>query len=98
MRSGARVDDMVNTCELLINVVNGNKPKVLTSPKRTNRLGPKGKWPGVRVSSSLTADDAPPANRRNPSASLRTGSNPFDGLSVERGKPVGLPLGKRAVR
>ena len=65
MRSGARVDGMVNTCELLINVVNGNKPKVLTSPKRTNRLGPKGKWPGVRGSSSLTADDVPPANRQN---------------------------------
>jgi len=34
MRSGARVDGMVNIDELLINVVNGNKPKVLTSPKR----------------------------------------------------------------
>jgi hypothetical protein len=56
---------MVNTREPLRNVVNGNKPKVLTSRKRANRLGPKGKWPGVRGSSSLTADDAPPANRRN---------------------------------
>ena len=65
MQSGARVDGMVNICEPLINVVNGNKPKVLTSPKRTNRLGPKGKWPGARVSGSLAADDVPPANRRN---------------------------------
>jgi len=56
---------MVNICEPLVNVVNGNKPKVLTSLRGANRLGPKGKWPGVRVSSSLTADDAPPANRRN---------------------------------
>ena len=65
MRSGARVEGMVNTCEPLINAVNGNEPKVLTSPRRTNRLGPKGKWSGVRGSGSLTADDAPPVNRRN---------------------------------
>jgi hypothetical protein len=56
---------MVNICEPLINAVNGNEPKVLTSPRRTNRLGPKGKWSGVRGSGSLTADDAPPVNRRN---------------------------------
>ncbi len=34
MRSGARVDGMVNTCEPLINVVNGNKPKVLKGAQK----------------------------------------------------------------
>jgi len=34
MRSGARVDGRVNTCEPLINVVNGNKPKVLKGAQK----------------------------------------------------------------
>jgi hypothetical protein len=38
---------MVNRCEPLINVVIENKPKVLTSPRRANRLGPKGKGSGI---------------------------------------------------
>ena len=34
---------MVSIREPLINVVTENKPKVLTSPARADRLGPKGK-------------------------------------------------------
>ena len=37
---------MVNRCEPLINVVIENKPKVLTSLARANRLGPKKKARG----------------------------------------------------
>ena len=33
---------MVNICEPLINVVIENKPKMLTSPARADRLEPKG--------------------------------------------------------
>ena len=37
---------MVNICESLINVVIEDKPKMLTSPARADRLEPK--WQGVR--------------------------------------------------
>jgi hypothetical protein len=49
----------VNRGEPLINVVRTNKPKTLRG------LSQKGKWLGVRVSSSLTVDATPPANRRD---------------------------------
>ena len=42
-RSGARVDGMANSGELLINAVNSSKPKALTG------LNQKGKWPGAGV-------------------------------------------------
>ena len=38
---------MVNICEPLINVVTENKPKVLTSLRRADRPGPKGKGSGI---------------------------------------------------
>ena len=60
--------------EPLINVVNGNKPKVLTSPKRANRLGPKGKGAGIGAPNSPIADSVPPAERQNPSTTLSTGA------------------------
>ena len=42
MRSGARVDGMVNTCEPLINVVSDDKRKRLTdSYKESKRLDQK---------------------------------------------------------
>ena len=50
---------MVNESELLINVVNGSKPKMLRGP------GPKGKWTGLMVTSSIDEDVAPPAKRRH---------------------------------
>ncbi len=56
---------MVNICEPLINVVTLNKPKVLRVPKRSQRLGPKGKGPGIGALISPIVDEASPAKRRN---------------------------------
>jgi hypothetical protein len=56
---------MVKTTEPLINVVNENKPKVLTRPRRVHRLGPKGTGAGPGAPNSPGADGAPPAERRN---------------------------------
>jgi len=81
---------MVNRYEPLLNVVDENKPKVLTIPGRANRLGPKGKGSGMGACNSPIADGEPPAERRNLSHAV--------GTCAERGKPVGLPLGKRAAR
>jgi hypothetical protein len=87
--SGARMDGKVNICESLINAVNGNKPKVLTGALQSaHRLGPKGKWPGVRVSSSLTADDAPPANRRNLTHPMVWAWNVVSPYSSRKGKQL----------
>jgi hypothetical protein len=71
---------MVNRGEPLINVVTEKKPKVLTCPRRANRLGPKGKGSGMSAPNSLIADAAPPAERRNLTCA---------GTCTERGKPVG---------
>jgi hypothetical protein len=72
----------VNICELLINVVTGNKRKVLRHPGRVETLGPKGKRSGMSVPNSLIADGESPAKRRNLT---------YAGTCTERGKPVGLP-------
>ena len=56
---------MVNRSEPLINVVNLNKPKVLTVPTRSHRLGPKGEGSGIGALQSPIVDEAPPAKRRN---------------------------------
>jgi len=80
---------MVNICESLINVVSSNKPKVLTSPARANRLGPKGKWSGTGALTSPVADDVPPAERRDLTHA---------GMQTKRGKPIVLPLGRRTAR
>jgi hypothetical protein len=56
---------MVKTTELLINVVNENKPKVLRVSERNHRLEPKGKGSGIGASNLPIADDAPSAERRN---------------------------------
>ncbi len=56
---------MVNICEPLLNVVTLNKPKVLRVPKRNQRLGPKGKGPGIGALISPIVDEASPAKRRN---------------------------------
>ena len=55
----------VNICESLINVVRGDKPKVLTCLTRVHRLGPKRQVVRLEASKSSTADGAPPANRRD---------------------------------
>ena len=64
---------MVNESELLINVVNGNKPKMLTG------LNQKGKWSGLEATISSNVDVAPPAKRQNLT---------YSGIYAERGKPV----------
>ena len=55
----------VNRSEPLLNVVSLNKPKVLTAPARSHRLGPKGKGSGIGALQSPIVDVAPPAKRRN---------------------------------
>ena len=61
---------MANICEPLINVVSGNKPKVLDylqrqpNPTRVHRLGPKGKGSGMDAFNSSIADVEPPAKRQ----------------------------------
>lgn len=49
------MNGMVNISEPLLSVVTFNKPK------RADRLGPKGKWPGTGVFHSPVADVEPPA-------------------------------------
>ena len=73
---------MVNKCEPLINAVTENKPKVLTSPGKADRLGPKGKGSGIGAPNSPIADGVPPAERRNLTHA---------GTGTKRGKPAGLP-------
>ena len=73
---------MVNICEPLINVVIGNKRKVLRHPGRVETLGPKGKGSGMGAPNSPIADVEPPAERRNLT---------YAGTGTERGKSVGLP-------
>ena len=58
-RSGARVDGMANSGELLITVVNLSKPKALTG------LNQKGKWPGAGASSSPAVAVEPSAERQS---------------------------------
>ena len=73
---------MVNICEPLINVVIGNKRKVLRHPGRVETLGPKGQGSGMGAPNSPIADVEPPAERRNLT---------YAGTGTERGKSVGLP-------
>ena len=68
---------MVNTCELLINVVNWDKPKMLTG------LGQNGKGSGMDAPNSSIADGEPPAERQNLTHTV---------TRTERGKPTGLPV------
>jgi hypothetical protein len=67
---------MVNICELLINVVNRDKPKMLTG------LGQNGKGSGMDASNSSIVDDEPPAERQDLT---------HTGTCTERGKPVVSP-------
>jgi hypothetical protein len=85
---------MVNICESLINAVSFNKPKMLISPRKAQRLEPKGKWSGIGDLTSPIADGVPPAERRDLTHA---------GMQAKRGKPVVLPkdavqTGKRAAR
>ena len=79
---------MANTYEPLINVVSGNKPKVLgclqgqSDSTRVHRLGPKGEGSGMGAPNSSIADGEPPAERR---------SLTHAGTCTERFKPIGFP-------
>ena len=70
---------MVNIREPLINVVTKNKPKVLTSPGRADRLGPKGKRSGIGAPNSSIADGEPPGE-----------AEPFDYAQYRRPNPAAL--------
>jgi hypothetical protein len=74
---------MVNPGEVPIKAVMFVEPKVLTDSDQ------KGTWPGAGAKRSPAVDDAPPAERHDLTHSV---------ASMERGKPVVLPLGKRAAR
>ena len=58
-RSGARVDGMANSGELLINAVISSKPKALTG------LNQKGKWPGAGAPHSPAVAVEPSAERQS---------------------------------
>lgn len=68
---------MANICELLINVVMENKPKVLgcpqrqPNPERVHRLGPKGKGSGIGAANSPITDVEPPAKRQSLTHAIR---------------------------
>ena len=78
---------MVNICEPLINVVSGNKPKVLTwLPKEAHRLEPKGKGSSIGAPNSPIADGVPPVERRSLTHS-GTCMEPFVRLRAGSGNP-----------
>ena len=68
---------MVNICELLINVVTCDRPKVLIG------LSQNGKGSGMGAPNSPSADGEPPAERQ---------SLTHTGTCTKRGKPTGLPV------
>ena len=77
-RSGARVDGMANSGELLINVVRSNKPKALIGLNQTVRGQVQGPLPSPAVAVRATGEEAEPApsvirpwNVVSPSSSLR---------------------------
>jgi hypothetical protein len=62
---------MANICELLINVVIGNKRKVLRHPGRVKTLGPKGRGSSMGAPNSSIADVVPPAERQSLTHAVR---------------------------
>jgi len=75
---------MVNICELLINAVRTSKPKMLTGLSQ-KAGGPAWAFP-LRPAQTDTATGE------------QAGPTPSVGTDMERGKPIILPLGRRAVR
>ncbi len=71
---------MVNICELLINVVIANKPKMLCV--EYTRLEPKGMWLSTGVLRLPVAVVVPPAERQDLTHA---------GIQAKRGKPVCFP-------
>jgi hypothetical protein len=90
-RSGARVDGMANSGELLINVVRSNKPKTLTGLNQTVRGQVQGDLPSPVVAVGATGEEA------EPTPSLIHRWNVVSPSSSLRGRPCarGLPMGRR---
>ena len=78
---------MVNISKPLINVVNLNKPKVLTVPKRSHRLEPKGNVVGTEAESSSVMGIQ--HHRWKERAYVLHQVN-----QAEHGKPVRFPAGR----
>ncbi len=76
------MSSMVNESELLINVVNGNKPKMLRG------LSQKASGQDWKLQFLPIVDVAPPAKRQNLT---------YSGIYAERGKPVSF-LSRKASR
>jgi hypothetical protein len=80
--SGVRLGGMVNRCELLINVVRSNEPKMLTGSAQKGCGRIASSMPGAARTTM------PPANRQNltrPCHSMRNTVNPY---SSHQGKPT----------
>jgi hypothetical protein len=60
---------------------------LVPDPEAADRLEPKGMWSGAEAQRSSAAAVAPPAQRQDLTRSV---------TSVQRGKPVVLPLGESA--
>jgi hypothetical protein len=88
------MDRMVNTCKLPINVVNDNKPKMLTGLAKRQAA-----WFWGSIFPSHDADTAPPAKRQDLNGlrkrSAGSSSAPR-GRNAQRGKPAREERGARA--
>ena len=65
---------------MLIKAVNRDKPKMLSG------LDQKGTWPGAGVALSPVADDAPPAERHDPTPGAIEKMNKVTPLSPRKGR------------
>ena len=77
---GPAVQGKVNPGEVLIKVVTGNKPKMLSG------LNQKGTWSGTGASSSPVADVAPPADKHDLSPGSIEKVNEVTPLSPREGR------------
>jgi hypothetical protein len=88
MRRGARVDGMVSKCELSINVVTHNKPKMLTGLHQNGNAA--GTGPGICPVMDINAA----GEQRAPKPILSTSWNRVNlYLSQERGTLPALSFG-----
>jgi hypothetical protein len=90
-RSGARVDGMANSSELLINVVRTNKPKALRGLNQTVRGQVQGYPPSPAVTVAATGEEA------EPQPSVIHPWNVVSPSSSPRGRPAARwsPMGRR---
>ena len=75
---GLGLDGMGNICELLINIVKHNEPKMLTGSTQN------GTWSGTGAEASPVMDEVPPVNRE-------VLTHPV--IRHKHGKPVIFPSG-----